>query len=166
MRFAKVLAIASLLLVVACSGDKAGTFAVKTPNGKSSSAATPNTPAVSRGHLSPPSPARLFAGTNSGVGELLHYCKGSSCEDLSARGLHYLVERSGQITTFALGPAPIEARAEVRTRPSEQPSMVTLNPGTLMVFDHGLSPGRYLIDLVVRWPTSAARWRFGLKIAS
>ena len=29
----------------------------------------------------------------------------------------------------------------------------------------GLSPGRYLVDLVVRWRTSEARWRFGLKVS-
>jgi len=121
---------------------------------------------VTGGRLSPPSPARLFAGTNSGLGELLHYCKGSDCEDLSASTPAYIVERAGQITTFAIGKAPLEARAEIRTHPSEQPSAVDLNPSDLMVFNHGLGPGRYLIDLVVRWSSSSARWRFGLKITS
>ena len=167
VRFASALLIATLLVIAGCSGDKTGTFALRTPAGKASARATasPKVPAP-RGRLSPPAPARMFAGTNSGVGDLLHYCKGSSCEDLAARSVTYVVEKAGQITDFAIGPAPVDAYAEVRTRASAQPSTVPLNAGTLMVFNHGLGPGRYLIDLVVRWPSSEARWRFGLKIAS
>ena len=76
-----------------------------------------------------------------------------------------MAERAGQITTFAIGAAPVEAHAEVRIHPSDQPSTVDLNPGTLMVFDHNLGPGRYLVDLIVQWSSSTARWRFGLTVA-
>jgi len=107
----------------------------------------------------------MFAGTASVVGQLLHYCQDSSCADLPSGSLTYLSVGGGAIVLFALGQAPLEAVAEIRTRPSEKPATVHLDPGDLMVFDHGLGSGRFLVDLVCRWRTSEARWRFGVDVA-
>ena len=155
-----------LVVSTACSGGKPGTFAVGKTSPKASSTAKPTQQQVPRGELGQPAPARLFSGTNSVLGQLLRYCKGSACEDASARSPAYLVAKSGRFAMFTIGSIPLQASAEVRTHPSEKPATVTLDPNDVMIFDYGLGPGRYLVDLVVRWKTAAARWRFGLKISS
>lgn len=76
----------------------------------------------------------------------------------------YLNAPGGAFVVFTLGETPQTAIAEIRTTPNEKPGTVTLSPSTLMVFNHGLGEGRYLVDLFVRWKSSEARWRFGLKI--
>jgi hypothetical protein len=164
VRLARVASIALLVVGAACSGGKAGTFAVATKSPKPSAAATQQAPKVLPGRIGQPSQARLFAGTNSVPGQLLRYCKNGTCEDAFARSPQYLTARSGSFAMFSIGSAPLAATAEIRTRPSERPSTVTLSPGDLMVFQYGLGAGRYLVDLVVRWRTAEARWRFGLKL--
>jgi hypothetical protein len=81
-----------------------------------------------------------------------------------AQAPQYLASPSGSFVVFTLGEVPIDAVALVRSRSSEQPATVHLTAGSLMVFNHGLSTGRYLVDLQVRWRTSDARWRFGLNV--
>jgi len=164
VRFARAASIALLALAAACSGGNAGTFAVATKSPKPSAAATQQAAKVLTARIGRPSPARLFAGTNSVPGELLRYCKNGTCEDGFARSPRYLSARGGSFAMFSLGSAPLEAAAEVRMRPSGRPSTVSLSPGDLMVFQYGLGPGRYLVDLVVRWRTAEARWRFGLTV--
>lgn len=153
-----------LLATAACGGGDdapaAGTFDVGTPTG---AAAVGNRPTVAAGKLKTPPPARMFAGTASVTGQLTRYCK-SSCVVSSAAAPDYLSAPSGAFVVFTLGETPQTAVAEVRATASEDPGTVTLSPSTLMVFDHGLGQGRYLVDLLVRWKTSEARWRFGLRV--
>ena len=155
-----------LLLAVACSSGKTGHFAVASRTPKAASAAKAESQSAAPARIGVPSAARLFAGTNSVTGALLHYCKGSTCVDPSPGRLSYLVAQSGSFAMFTIGKTPVTATAEVRTRPSETPSTVALNPSDMMVFDYGLGPGRYLVDLVVHWRTEDARWRFGMTVAS
>jgi hypothetical protein len=108
----------------------------------------------------------MFAGTQSVLGQLTRYCKNATCVvDAPKPPKAYLAAPSGAFVVFALGETPVEARAEVRAKPSEQPGIVTLTPSTLIVFDFGLGRGAYLVDLVVRWRASDARWRFGLSVS-
>lgn len=145
------------------SGNKegaSGTFEVGTPK----STATPaQGSTVAPGKLKTPSPARMFAGTQSVTGQLTRYCK-SSCVVATATDLAYLKAPTGAFVLFTIAELPVTAVAEVRATPSEKPANVTLNPSTVMVFNHGLGQGTYLVDLFVRWRSSEARWRFGLKI--
>ena len=100
------------------------------------------------------------------LGQLTRYCKNSQCVVEAPKAPNvFLPAPSGAFVVFSLGETPVEARAEVRVKPSEQPGVVTLNPNTLMVFDFGLGKGSYLVDLVVRWRSSEARWRFGLRVS-
>jgi len=161
-------AAATLLLVFAgaCSGggNPGGTFAVPTR----SVASTPQPETVrtvAAGRLKPPAPARLFAGTASTLGQLIHFCKNSTCEESDPLTPAYLAVSAGtSFVLFTIGESPLEARAEVRVRPSERPSSTKLGPGSLMAFNLGLGQGRYLVDLFVRWRSSEARWRFGLNV--
>jgi hypothetical protein len=122
---------------------------------------------VAPGRLRAPAPARLFAGTASVLGRLTHYCKNSTCEESEVRTPVFLAVPPGSsFVLFTIGETPLEAHAEVRVSPSERPSTVKLEPGSLMVFNHGLVRGRYLVDLFVRWRSSEARWRFGLSLKS
>jgi hypothetical protein len=165
VRIARAVATLLLALAAGCSGDgKAGTFAVQT---RSPASVPSRAPArtVAPGRLRPPAPARLFAGTASNEGQLTHYCKNSVCEESDPRTPIFLAVPSGSsFVLFAVGETPLEARAEVRVRPSERPATVKLEPGSLMVFNHGLVNGRYLVDLFVRWRSEEARWRFGLNL--
>jgi hypothetical protein len=160
-RLALVLA---LVLMVACDGggtkDAAGTFDVPTTK-----TATPPKPGatVAAGKLKPPAPARMFAGTASVTGHLTRYCK-STCVVSDPSAPDYLKAPSGAFVLFTLGESPQTAVAEVRVKEGEKPGIVTLNPSTTMVFNHGLGQGRYLVDLFVRWRSSEARWRFGLTV--
>jgi hypothetical protein len=165
VRTARAATALALAMLAGCSGGgtKAGTFNV--PTSKSSTQASPGADQTPLGKLKPPAAARLFAGTNSVVGELTHYCKASSCEDASPRTPAFVKAKDRTFVVFTVGSEPLAATAEVRVRPSEKPSTVTLEPGSLMVFNHGLGPGRYLIDLFVRWRSSEARWRFGMTIS-
>ena len=153
-----------VFVAAACgSGDEepgAGTFDVGTPTG---AASTGTRPTVAAGKLKTPPPARMFAGTHSVTGQLMRYCK-SSCVVSPATAPDYMNAPDGAFVVFTLGETPQTAVAEVRTAASEDPGTVTLSPSTLMAFDHGLGQGRYLVDLVVRWKSSEARWRFGLRI--
>ncbi|MGH2785812.1 MAG: hypothetical protein ACRDJ1_11160 [Actinomycetota bacterium] len=158
-----LIAIVLALSAAGCSGgDKsdAGTFDVGTPTGAASAGAPPT---VAAGKLKAPPPARMFAGTRSVTGQLTRYCK-SSCVVSSPTAPDYLNAPTGAFVVFTLGETPQTAVAEIRATASEDPGTVTLNPSTLMVFDHGLGQGRYLVDLLVRWKSSEARWRFGLKV--
>ena len=114
------------------------------------------------GRLTPPAPARLFAGSASGLGQLIHYCRDSTCADVAAHAPAYVTAPAGSYVLFSMYSTPLEAVAEVRTRPSETPVTVRLSPGYLMNFGQRLGSGRFLVDLVCRWGTSAARWRFGI----
>ena len=147
----------------ACGGGDdtgAGTFDVDSPTG----AASPGTrPTVAAGKLKTPPPARMFAGTRSVIGQLTRYCK-SSCVVTPAAAPDYLNAPGGAFVVFTLGETPQAAVAEIRASASEKPATVSLSPSTLMVFDHGLGQGRYLVDLFVRWRSSEARWRFGLRV--
>ena len=105
----------------------------------------------------------MFAGTASVGGHLTRYCKGQ-CMEPAAQTPDYLSSPGGAFVVFTINDVPVEAVALVRARASEQPATVRLSPGSLMVFDHGLGTGRYLVDLVVKWRTSEARWRFGLNV--
>jgi hypothetical protein len=157
-----------LVLAAACSGGgkTGGTFAVPTRTPSSAPSQEP-VRSVAPGRLKPPAPARLFAGTASTLGQLYHYCKNAICEDSGPGTPAFLAVPSGSgFVLFTIGETPLDARAEVRTKPSERPSTVTLEPGSLMVFDHGLGQGRFLVDLFVRWRSSEARWRFGLSVKS
>jgi hypothetical protein len=100
------------------------------------------------------------------VGELTHYCTHARCEDGTPRTPPFLTVPTRAFVVFTIGEAPLDAVAEVRTKPSEKPATVQLKPGTLMYFDHGLTTGRYLVDLFVRWRSSEARWRFGLNVTA
>jgi hypothetical protein len=165
VRLVRALPVAALSVAIACSGGgKTGTFAVGTPSPRESSVVRQEAQSVSAGRIGAPSPARLFAGTASILGQLIRYCKESTCEKASGRSPNYLTARGGSFALFSIGTPPVEASAEVRTHPSDAPSTVKLNAGDLMVFNYGLGPGRYLIDLIVRWRGAEARWRFGLKI--
>lgn len=107
----------------------------------------------------------MFAGTASQVGQLTRYCKSASCEETAPRTPAFLTSPEGAFVLFALGETPLQARTEVRTGPSDgKPAVVRLEPGSLMVFNHGLVPGRYLVDLLVTWRSSEARWRFGISV--
>jgi hypothetical protein len=119
---------------------------------------------VAAGELRLPAAARLFAGTNSEAGQLTHYCKGTVCTEQAPRTPSFVPAPSEAIVVFTLGEAPLEAVADITTRSGESAGAVRLSPGTLMIFDHGLSAGRWLVDLKVRWKSSEARWRFGLKV--
>jgi hypothetical protein len=165
VRIARVAATLVLALAAACSGEgKTGTFAVPTRTPASVPSQVPAR-TVAPGRLRPPAPARLFAGTASNLGQLTHYCKNSICEEADPQTPVFLVVPSGaSFVLFTIGETPLEARAEVRVRPSERPATVKLEPGTLMVFNHGLGEGRYLVDLFVRWRSSEARWRFGMNL--
>jgi hypothetical protein len=165
VRIARVAATLVLALAAACTGDgRAGTFAVPTRTPASAPSQAP-VRTTAPGRLRAPAPARLFAGTASITGQLIHNCKNSACEETAARTPTFLVVPSGSaFVLFTIGETPLDARAEVRVRPSERPSTVKLEPGSLMVFNLGLGPGRYLVDLFVRWRSSEARWRFGLNL--
>lgn len=162
----RAVTIAALALTsIACSGGNpepaAGTFDLPTSK---ASGGRPTTPAtVPAGRLRAPTAARMFAGTKSVVGQLTRYCKGS-CTEAAAAKLDFLSAPTGAFVLFTLGESPLEAIAEVRGRSTEKPGVVTLSPSSLMVFNHGLGQGRYLVDLLVRWRTSEARWRFGLEV--
>jgi hypothetical protein len=107
----------------------------------------------------------MFAGTASQVGQLTRYCKNATCEESTPRAPAYLSSPAGAFVLFTLAETPVEARTEVRTGPSDrQPALMKLSPSTLMVFNHGLTEGRYLVDLFVTWRTSEARWRFGISV--
>jgi len=105
----------------------------------------------------------MFAGTASIVGQLTRYCKGP-CMEPAAHSPDYLSAPGGSFVVFTISEAPVEASAQVRVTSGEQPALVRLSPGSLMVFNHGLGEGRYLVDLIVRWKASEARWRFGLNV--
>ena len=157
----------ALALLVACSGgddEKTGTFAV--PTTSRPAAAPKDVKTVPPGRLRPPSAARLFAGTNSAPGQLTWYCKNTTCTEQSPRLPVFVPARSGAFVMFSIGETPVEAVADISTRAGEEAGRVRLSPGTLMVFDHDLGKGRWLVDLVVRWKTSEARWRFGLSVTS
>ncbi|MGH2726489.1 MAG: hypothetical protein ACRDKS_05885 [Actinomycetota bacterium] len=105
----------------------------------------------------------MFAGTASVTGQLTRYCK-SSCMVDDPAAPTYLKAPTGAFVVFTLGETPVTAVAEVRVKEGEKPGIVTLGPSTLMVFNHGLGQGKYLVDLFVRWRASEARWRFGLRV--
>jgi hypothetical protein len=153
-----------LAVLIACSGGgpkAAGKFSPTPKASLQGGQAAQQTPL---GKLKPPSTARLWAGTASVVGQLTHYCKGSTCEDVGPRTPPFVKAEERTFVLFTIGSAPLSATAEIRRRASDPPSTVTLDPGSSMVFDHDLGPGRYLIDLSVRWRTSEARWRFGMTL--
>jgi hypothetical protein len=163
-RVAATCATLVLALLVACSGGEkpAGTFAVPTtarPTARPSGVTT-----VSPARLRLPAAARLFAGTNSAAGQLIHYCKNNLCTDQAPRAPAFVPAPQGSFCEFTLGEAPLDAVADISTRAGEKAGTVRLSPGSLMVFNHGLGPGRWLVDLVVRWRSSEARWRFGLRV--
>lgn len=165
MSFARrfVLVVVLALAAAGCSGgdpEGSGTFDVGTPKGATSPDAGGT---VAAGKLKPPPPARMFAGTASVTGQLTRYCR-SQCMESDPEALDYLKAPSGSFVIFTLGEVPQAAVAEVRVRENEEPGTVTLSPSTTMVFDYGLGKGRYLVDLVVRWKSSEARWRFGLSV--
>lgn len=166
MRIALRAAVAVVLALAAgaCdgggAGGDAGTFDVGSP--KAGAAPSPGA-TVAAGKLKPPSPARMFAGASSVTGQLTRYCK-STCVVSDPAAPDYLKAPTGAFVVFTLGEVPQRAVAEIRVRSSEKPATVTLNPSTLMVFNHGLVEGKYLVDLFVTWRTSEARWRFGLTI--
>ena len=153
-----------VLAATACGGGNedpaAGTFDVPTPTGAASSGTRPT---VAAGKLKTPPPARMFAGTASVTGQLTRFCR-SSCIVSSPAAPDYLRAPAGAFVVFTLGETPQSAVAEIRAAASEDPGTVALTPSTLMVFDHGLGQGRYLVDLFVRWKSSEARWRFGLRV--
>lgn len=156
-----------LALVVACSGsgDLGSRFDVPTPTARSTVQGSLPPRAVTAGKLKPPTPARMFAGTASQVGQLTRYCKNATCEQSTARTPAFLSAPQGAFVLFTLGDTPLQARTEVRTGPSDaKPAIVKLEPGSLMVFNHGLVEGRYLVDLLVTWRSSEARWRFGIAV--
>lgn len=157
-------ALALALVLGACNGGDEqagrGTFEVQSPNAVTSSKALPT---VAPGKIKPPSAARMFAGTASVTGELMRYCK-SSCVVHDPSSPTYLKAPVGAFVVFTIAESPITAVAEVRVEEGEKPGIVTLSPSTLMVFNHGLGEGRYLVDLLVRWRASEARWRFGLRV--
>jgi len=165
VRFVRAVATLTLALAAACSGGgkAGGTFAVPRPT-RASTLEQQAEKTVAPGRLHAPSPARMFSGTASALGELTRYCVGSTCEESDPHTPTYLPGAAGTFVLFTIGETPLDARAEVRGRPSERPATVTLTPGSLMVFNHGLLQGRYLVDLFVRWKGSEARWRFGLNV--
>lgn len=160
-----VCATLGLAFLVACSGgeEPKGTFAVPTTARPSVGATGRAT--VAPGKLRLPSTARLFAGTASVAGQLTHYCKNTTCTDQSPRTPAFVKAPNGAFVLFTLGETPVDAVADVFTRNGEPAGNVRLTPGTLMVFNHGLGKGRWLVDLVVRWKASEARWRFGLTVS-
>jgi hypothetical protein len=156
-----------LVFLAACSGgdDVGARFDAASPTAKGSAPASQQPKTVTSGKLRPPAPARMFAGTPSQVGLLTHYCKNATCEEIAARTPAFLTSPQGAFVLFTIGEMPEKARAEVRTGPSDnQPAVVGLERGTLMVFNHGLPPGRYLVDLLVTWKAAEARWRFGISV--
>jgi hypothetical protein len=160
-----VCAALALAFLVACSGggEPKDTFAVST-TGRPTSASTARE-TVAAGKLKLPSAARLFAGTASAAGQLTHYCKNEKCTDQSARVPAFVTAPAGAFVLFTIGESPVHAVADVFTRTGEEAGNVQLTPGTLMVFNHSLGKGRWLVDLVVRWKASEARWRFGLTVS-
>ena len=165
MRFpGGVCAALALAFLVACSGgqEPKGTFAVQSTNRPTPASAARET--VAAGKLKLPSAARLFAGTASAAGQLTHYCKNEKCTDPSPRTPAFVTAPNGAFVLFTIGETPVDAVADVFTRAGKEAGNVHLTPGTLMVFDHGLGKGRWLVDLVVRWKASEARWRFGLTV--
>ena len=155
----------ALALLVACSGGEKpkGTFAVPT-TARATSAETRRT-TVAPSKLRLPAAARLFAGTASAPGQLTHYCKRETCTDQTPRPPSFVPAPSGAFVLFTIGESPVDAVANVFTRAGDAAGNVHLSPGTLMVFNHGLGKGRWLVDLVVRWKASEARWRFGLAVS-
>jgi hypothetical protein len=167
MRTAAAATLASLLLLAAAcrGGGGTGTATFEVPRRSGTPTARAALHTVAPRELRPPEPARMFAGARSAVGQLVHYCRASRCADVEARApAVYLAAPPGAFVLFTVAEAPVEARAEVRARPGEEPGIVELSPSTLMVFNHGLGRGRYLVDLVVRWRAGEARWRFGLEV--
>lgn len=164
MRRLAVLACALAVSLSACGGGDekpdAGTFDVQSPTTAASGGVRPT---VAAGKIKTPAPAKLFAGTRSVSGQLTRYCK-TSCVVSAPAAPDYLSAPAGAFVVFTLGETPQSAVAEVRTTSNEEPGTVTLSPSTLMVFNHGLGEGRYLVDLFVKWKSSEARWRFGLKV--
>ncbi len=156
----------ALAFLVSCSGgdEKAGTFAVSTTTPPTTVPKSVKT--VAPGRLRPPSAARLFAGTNSVAGQLTHYCKNATCADERPRTPAFVTAPAGALVLFTIGETPVSAVADISTRAGEQAGRVRLSPGSLRVFNHGLGTGRWLVDLVVRWKGSEARWRFGLSVTS
>lgn len=159
-----VCAALALAFLVSCSSgeEPAGTFAVPTTMRPSVAATSRAT--VAAGKLRLPSAARLFAGTASVTGQLTRYCKSETCTEQSPRAPAFVTAPNGNFVLFTIGETPVDAVADVFTRAGKPAGNVRLTPGTLMVFDHGLGEGRWLVDLVVRWRASEARWRFGLTV--
>jgi hypothetical protein len=156
-----------LALAAACSGgsDLGAKFDVPAPTARSTARQSQPPRTVAVGKLRPPAVARMFAGTASQAGQLTRYCKNATCEESSPRTPPFLSAPVGAFVLFTLGESPVQARTEVRTGPSDRsPALVKLEPGSLMVFNHGLVEGRYLVDLLVTWRTSEARWRFGISV--
>lgn len=156
----------ALAFLAACSGEeeKTGTFAVPTTTRPIAAPTAVKT--VAPGRLRPPSAARLFAGTNSVVGQLTHFCRNATCTDQPPQSPAFVNAPSGALVLFTIGETPVDAVADISTRTGEEAGRVRLSPGSLMVFNHGLGKGRWLVDLVVRWRSSEARWRFGLSVTS
>ena len=154
----------ALAFLTACSGgeEPAGTFAVPTTTRPAVDATSRAT--VAAGKLRLPSAARLFAGTASVTGQLTRYCKKDTCTEQSPRTPAFVTAPNGAFVLFTIAETPVNAVADVFTRAGKPAGNVRLTPGTLMVFDHGLGEGRWLVDLAVRWKTSEARWRFGLRV--
>ena len=165
MRIPAALVALAFALTAACSGgeEPTGTFAVPTTSRPSVAPKSVTTVAPSK--LKPPTVARLFAGTRSAAGQLTHYCKDTTCTDQRARVPAFVPAPSGSLVLFTLGIEPVEATAEITTTAGQRAGSVRLSPASLMVFDHGLGPGRWLVDLIVRWRASEARWRFGLTVS-
>ena len=165
MSFLRVVVALAVVMLAACSGgeEPTGTFAV--PTNSRPSAAPRSVTTVAPGKLRPPAPARLFAGTRSAAGQLTHYCKDTTCTDQGPRLPAFVPAPSGSLVLFTLGDEPVEATAEITTTAGQRAGSVRLSPASLMVFDHGLGPGRWLVDLIVRWRASEARWRFGLTVS-
>lgn len=165
MRIPRAPVALALALMTACSGgeEPAGTFAVPTTSQPSVQQKAVTT--VAPGRLRLPAPARLFAGTRSAAGQLTHFCRDASCTNQAARVPAFVPAPSGSLVLFTLGDEPVEAEAEITTPAGQRAGSVRLSPASLMVFDHGLGPGRWLVDLIVRWRGSEARWRFGLTVS-
>lgn len=165
VRFVRTLvATLALACLIACSGEDepAGTFAI--PSSGAPTVAVTERATVAVGKLRPPSAARLFAGTASTTGQLTRYCKNEECAEQAPRAPAFVTAPTGAFVLFTIGESPVSAVADVFTRAGEPAGNVRLSPGTLMVFNHGLGKGRWLVDLVVRWKASEARWRFGLTV--
>jgi hypothetical protein len=154
------------VLATACSGGAKPAAGRRISAATSSPAAEAPAPRpVKNAHLLAEAPrVMMFAGPQSSVGVVTRYCRPAECAVRPGGAPRFVESAAGGPVLFALGQTPVEAGLDIRTSAAAAPSRVPLRPGTVIVYQASLTPGKYLLTLVARFPGSEANWLFGLTV--